>query len=222
MYKDQMIGGAGVCSPQLSSGDRLRIAVLASGEGTTLQALIDAANNPDYPAQIVLVVSNKSESGALRRGRAAGVAAVYLSAITHPVPEQLDAALRGLLIEHRVGLVVLAGYLRKIGALTLQRFCGRIINTHPALLPRHGGGGMYGRAVHEAVVRSGDAESGASVHLVDADYDTGRVLAQVRVPVLPGMEAAALETQVQRAEKELLIDVVRRVAQGEINLSSMG
>lgn len=215
-------GGAGVkCVGGDVMSDRrgtIRVAVLASGEGTTLQALLDAIAQGALEATIVLVISNKAEAGALRRAHGAGVPTVHLSGTTDPDPAQCDVALCGLLHEYAVDLVVLAGYLKKIGPRTLKDFGGRIINTHPALLPRHGGSGMYGRRVHEEVLRCGDRESGATIHLVDAEYDTGRILAQVRVPVDPAHGVEGLERAVQRAERVLLCETLQRISAGELVL----
>jgi phosphoribosylglycinamide formyltransferase 1 len=184
----------------------VRIGVLASHEGTTLQAIIDA-----FPGDVVVVISNNGDSGALVRARAAGIAAHHLSSRTHPDPDALDATILTTLTEARADVVVLAGYMRKIGPRTLAAFGGRIFNTHPALLPRFGGQGMYGMHVHRAVLASGDVVSGASVHRVDAEYDTGEVIAQREVPVLPGDTPEALAARVQLAERALLVEVLRRL-----------
>jgi len=118
-----------------------------------------------------------------------------------------------------VDLVVLAGYMKKLGPRTLARFRGRIVNTHPALLPKFGGKGMYGIHVHRAVLAAGEAKTGASVHLVDEEYDTGRVVAQREVPVLAGDTPETLAERVQQHERALLIDVLTRVADGSLGLS---
>ncbi|CAN5143314.1 hypothetical protein BH09PSE6_BH09PSE6_11420 [soil metagenome] len=159
----------------------MRVAVLASGEGTTLQSLLDARCAGDLTAQIALVISNNRDSGALRRAKAAQVEWRHLSGATHPGDSDLDSAILEALLAERIDLIVLTGYLKKIGPQVLARFKGAIINTHPSLLPRHGGHGMYGKHVHAAVLASGDTESGASIHLVDAEYDTGAVIAQARL-----------------------------------------
>jgi phosphoribosylglycinamide formyltransferase-1 len=125
-------------------------------------------------ASVEAVISNNRESGALRRARAAGVRAIHLSSATHPEPTRLDAAMLATLREHAVDTVFLAGYMKKLGPAVLAAYDGRIFNTHPALLPKHGGKGMYGHKVHAAVLAAKETESGASIHLVDADYDTGR------------------------------------------------
>ena len=188
----------------------MRIAVLASHEGTTLQALIDAT------LPIVAVISNNADAGALVRARAAGIPTHHLSSRTHPDPDALDAALATTLIESGAEVVVLAGYMRKIGPRTLRAFHGRILNTHPALLPKFGGQGMYGLHVHRAVLASGDVVTGASVHWVDSEYDAGPVITRREVPVQPGDTPEMLAARVQVEERALLVDVLGRLARGDI------
>ena len=196
----------------------LRVAVLASGAGTTLQAVIDAAASGDLDAQVVVVVSNNSGSGALERARRHGIPARHLSGKTHPDPAALDSAIAKVLAEHRPDLVLLAGYMKKLGAHTLGAYRGRIVNTHPALLPRHGGQGLYGDLVHEAVIAAGDRKTGVSVHLVDGDYDTGRVIAQCEVPVEKRDDARTLAARVQAAERRFLVEVLQGIAEKRIAL----
>jgi len=190
----------------------MRLAVFASHEGTTLQAILDAVRSGRLTAPVAVVVSNNRESGALRRARAAGVPAVHLSGATHPDPGQLDAAILTTLREHGVDTVFLAGYMKKLGPAVLAAFAGRIFNTHPALLPKHGGKGMYGHKVHEAVLAAKETESGASIHLVDEDYDTGRVIAQCRVLVAPTDSAETLAARVQERERELVVETLAKLA----------
>lgn len=202
------------------STEKLRIAVLASGGGTTLQAVIDACENGTLAAEVVVVISNNSGSGAGQRAARHGIPFVHLSGMTHRDAAALDAAIGDTLAAHAPDVVLLAGYMKKLGPETLARFGGRIINTHPSLLPRHGGQGMYGGRVHAAVIDSGDRESGISVHLVDADYDTGAVLAQRRVKVLRGDDAESLAKRVQANERPFLIEVLGRIAAGDITLAA--
>ena len=115
--------------------------------------------------------------------------------------------------------VILSGYLRKLGPRTLAAYDGRILNIHPALLPRHGGAGMYGRRVHEAVIKAGDPTSGASVHLVDGEYDHGQVLARIEVPVLADDTAQSLEARVTAAEPALLVETLKRIVSGSLRLA---
>ena len=125
----------------------------------------------------------------------------------------MDQAILERLKEAQVDIVLLAGYLKKLGPRVLAEFGGRILNTHPALLPKFGGKGMYGSRVHEAVLASGDTETGVSIHLVDAEYDTGRVLAQCRVPVMPGDSVADLASRVQAREREFVVETLAKLAE---------
>lgn len=195
----------------------MRVGVLASHEGTTLQALIDGlAGRPE--AAVVLVISNNGDSGALRRARAANIATAHLSGHTHPDPSALDAAITETLESHGVELLILAGYMKKLGPGTLSAYAGRILNTHPALLPKFGGQGMYGMHVHRAVLAAGDTTSGVSVHVVTAEYDAGPVIARREVPVVAGDTPESLAERVQAVERRLLVDVVLDLARGRIEL----
>jgi len=194
----------------------MRIGVLASHEGSVLQAILDAcdAPNPDARlcARVSVVVSNNSESGAIRRARDAGIRSVHLSSATHDDAASLDRAITHCLDDAAVDLVVLAGYMKRLGPVTLARFKGRLINTHPSLLPKFGGSGYFGRRVHEAVIAAGERESGATIHWVTGDYDSGPVIAQVRVPIAENETAQTLETRVKAVERTLLIDTLRMLA----------
>jgi formyltetrahydrofolate-dependent phosphoribosylglycinamide formyltransferase len=183
----------------------MRIAVAVSGHGSNLEALLSALE-PGGAARVVLVLSNRPDAGALGRARAHGVPAEVLADSGDPV-EWLRR-----LEQHRVDLVVLAGYLRLVPAEVIERYRDRVVNVHPALLPAFGGAGMYGRRVHEAVLASGARESGATVHLVDEVYDRGPVLAQARVPVLPGDTPDRLAARVLAVEHRLLPAVVLAAA----------
>jgi len=198
----------------------LRIGVLASGAGTTMQAVIDAIDSGELPAAIAVVISNNSHSRALERAVQRTMPRAHLSSVTHHDERRLDAAIRDALLTNKVNLVLLAGYMKKVGPATLAAFPSRIINTHPALLPKHGGKGMYGARVHAAVLAHGDKVTGVSVHLVDRDYDTGRVIGQREVRVEPGDDVRSLTERVQRAEREFLVYVLRRIASGAIALKS--
>jgi phosphoribosylglycinamide formyltransferase 1 len=191
----------------------MRIGVLASHEGSVLQAVLDACVAGELCGSIALVISNNSSSGALRRARAAQIRALHLSSATHREPQALDRAIVAALDEARVDLVLLAGYMKQLGPQTLARYRRRIINTHPALLPRFGGVGMYGRRVHEAVLASGESTSGATVHWVEGEYDSGPILAQTTVPIDSGETAASLEAKVKIAERRLLLDTLAQLSQ---------
>lgn len=205
-------------TPDSPAIHKLRIAVLASGSGTTLQAVIDACDSGALAGEVVLVVSNNSRSGAVARARRHAIPVAHLSGHTHADAAALDHAIAAVLNEHAPDIVLLAGYMKKLGPHTLQAYRGRTINTHPSLLPRYGGHGMYGSHVHEAVIAAGEPTTGISVHLVDADYDTGRVIAQREVGVESDDDAAALAARVQSVERPFLIEVLGRIATGEIAL----
>jgi formyltetrahydrofolate-dependent phosphoribosylglycinamide formyltransferase len=183
----------------------MRVAVAASGRGSNLEALLRALG-PEAPARVVLVLSDRAAAGALELARGHGVPTTHLA-------DPSDAAdWLAALQREQVDLVVLAGYLKLVPAGVIDRYRGRIVNIHPALLPAFGGRGMYGRRVHEAVLASGVRESGASVHLVDEVYDRGEVLARARVPVLPGDDADRLAARVLEVEHRLLPAVVLAAA----------
>lgn len=190
----------------------LHVAVLASHNGSNLRALHHASVDSGARFTISLVISNNSSSGALGFARDAGIPSLHLSGRTHPEPDELDEAIRSALIAHAVDLVVTAGYMRKLGPQTRSEYSSRIINVHPALLPRHGGKGMYGKAVHEAVLAAGDTVSGPTVHMVTDEYDAGPILAQSQVPVLPTDTTESLAERVLAAEHQLLPTVVRQIA----------
>ncbi len=183
-----------------------RVAVAVSGRGSNLRALLQAFHGRPGP-EIVLALSNRADAGGLAVAREFGVATAVLTD-----PRDAEAWLVALRI-HQVDLLVLAGYLKLVPPAVVKAYGGRIINIHPALLPRHGGPGMYGERVHQAVLAAGDQESGATVHLVDEEYDRGRILAQAPVPVLPGDTPATLAARVLQMEHRLLPAAVRRAAE---------
>ena len=197
---------------------KLRLGFLASHRGSNMQAIIDACKERLLNADPVVVISNNGSSGALDRAASEGIPAYHISVRNYPDPDMLDRAMCDILHKHRVDLVVLAGYMKKIGPETLAAYSGRIINIHPALLPKHGGKGMYGMKVHEQVLASGDTETGATVHLVADDYDTGRILARQSVPVLEHDTAETLAERVLQIEHRLYVDTLSRIVNGEILL----
>jgi phosphoribosylglycinamide formyltransferase-1 len=186
-----------------------RLAFLSSHGGTTLQAVLEACRVGTLDATVAVVISNNSRSLALARARSAGVPGYHLSGHTHPDPAVLDAAITDALDTHDVGVIVLAGYMKLLGPRTLARYTGRILNVHPALLPGFGGTGMYGDRVHEAVLAAGHRITGVTVHLADAEYDHGPILARREIPVEPGDTVESLRQRVQSHEAPLLVEVLR-------------
>lgn len=189
----------------------INLAVFASGSGTTLQAIIDSIENKKLDAKISIVVSNNPDAYALERARKAGIP-TYI--ITSKGIENIDNELSEVLKDYEIDLIVLAGYLRKIGDKLLARY--RIINTHPSLLPKFGGKGMHGMHVHQAVIDAGEKISGVTVHFVNDEYDSGSIIRQTTVEVLDTDDAESLSAKVQKAEKVQLIEVLNDFSKGVI------
>ena len=188
-----------------------RVAVLASGQGSTFEALVEAGRRGEMRAEVVLLIGSRQHARATELARRLGVECVVLD--EKPLGSAAcDAARETLLTGRRADLVVLAGYLRKVGPRTLRAFGGRLINTHPAPLPRFGGKGMFGEHVHRAVLQAGVATSAATVHLVDEEYDSGPVIAERPVPVLPSDDVATLRERVQAVERALLVSTISDLA----------
>lgn len=183
----------------------MKLAVCGSGRGSNLVALLEALRGSGE-AEVALVLSNRPDAPALDRAREWGVPAESLNSYRDG-SEWLER-----LRQHQVDLVVLAGYLKLVPPEVIRAYRGRILNIHPALLPAFGGPGMYGHHVHQAVLASGATQSGATVHLVDEEYDRGPILAQGRVPVLPGDTPESLAARVLQVEHRLLPEAVLRAA----------
>ena len=182
----------------------LKIAVFISGGGTNLQAVIDACKAGSLKAEVAAVISNNSKAYGLERARSAGIDAYHISAKVYPDKEAYLDAMLQIMKNHEIDLIVLAGYMKLLPSKLVKQYYGRIINIHPALLPKYGGKGMYGLNVHQAVIKSGDKYSGATVHLVDERYDTGPILIQRRVPVLPDDTPETLAARVLEIEHQIL------------------
>jgi formyltetrahydrofolate-dependent phosphoribosylglycinamide formyltransferase len=193
----------------------LRTAVLASGGGSNLQAIFDYLDGlgDARAAQVVLVASDRAGAGALTRARTRGIESAVIAAPAD------GAAMEALLAAHAIDLVVLAGYLKFIPREVTQRWRGRIINIHPALLPKFGGAGMYGRRVHEAVIAAHETESGATVHHVNDEYDRGGIIAQERVRVEQGDTPDTLAARVLAAEHRLYPRTLQQLAATLLNQS---
>ena len=191
----------------------LRLAVLASGAGTNLQALIDAIASGALDADIVGVFSDRPKSLALQRARDAGLPATALSPKSFASRAAFDAAFFAAVDEAQADLIVCAGCMRLISAAEVEARPGRMINLHPSLLPA-----FKGLHTHQQALDAGVAEHGASVHVVTADLDGGPVIAQARVPVRPGDDADILAARVREVEHPLLVDVVRLIGEGRLSL----
>ncbi|HYW03902.1 MAG TPA: phosphoribosylglycinamide formyltransferase [Gammaproteobacteria bacterium] len=187
--------------------------VLISGSGTNLQALIDAVRNGRIPARIAAVISNRPDAWGLERARRAGIDAIALDHARFASREGFDAALQDAVDRYRPDLVVLAGFMRILTDAFVRRYAGRMINIHPSLLPAH-----RGLHTHQRALEGGDRVHGVSVHYVTPELDGGPVIAQARVPVLPGDDAGALARRVQAREHRLYPEVVDWIARGRLRL----
>jgi phosphoribosylglycinamide formyltransferase-1 len=196
--------------------NKLKLGFLASHGGSNMQSIIDACKSGKINAMPVVVISNNSNSMALERAKNEGIPSYHISQKKYPDPDSLDKAIIDVLEKYEVDLVILAGYMKKLGNKVIQRFKGKILNIHPALLPKYGGEGMYGRFVHEAVIKNKEKESGCTVHIVDEVYDHGRILGQAKVPVLPDDTPETLAARVLEQEHLLYPSIIGKIASGEI------
>lgn len=194
------------------------VAVLASGSGTDLQSILDAEAAGTLHATVRLVISNKVSAFALERARKAGVHTEHVSVKTEGTFDAVAEKMLSLFVEEKIDLIVLAGYLKLVHPDIVKKYHRRIINIHPALLPKYGGKGMYGLKVHQAVLAAEDTVSGATVHFVDEIYDHGTILAQRTVPVRADDTPESLQERVLEIEHQILPETVARLASGELPL----
>jgi phosphoribosylglycinamide formyltransferase-1 len=188
-----------------------RIAILASGGGSNAEALMQAMQAPDFPAEAVLVFSNVPGAGVLQKAAAHGVPTWAFSHKGFVDREAFDRAVLEMLAPYRPDYLCLAGYLRILTPAFVKAYSGRILNIHPALLPKFGGPGMHGHHVHEAVLAAGEAESGATVHFVDEGVDSGAIVLQQKVPVLAGDSPEALAARVLAAEHQVYAAALKKL-----------
>jgi phosphoribosylglycinamide formyltransferase-1 len=193
-----------------------RIGVLASTKGTDLQAIIDEMKAGKMPGiELAVVVSNKQKAFALERARSQGYPAVFVDPKGEN-PEEYDTDVADVLKEYGVDLVVLVGYMRVLTPQFVRRFSRRIINVHPALMPKFSGKGFYGANVHEEVLKADEKETGCTIHFVDEGVDTGEIIVQKKVAVEPGDTPETLKAKVQALEKKWYPEVIRWFAEGKM------
>ncbi|HUI66400.1 MAG TPA: phosphoribosylglycinamide formyltransferase [Bacteroidota bacterium] len=191
----------------------LNVAVFGSGQGSNFFAILTAIQRGSLPgARICLVLSNNSQSGILSIARANALPAIHLSQKQFPDEAAFADTMLSTLRIHGADFIALAGYMKRVPPRVVTAFQNRIINIHPALLPRHGGPGMYGLHVHEAVLAAGEKQSGATVHMVDELYDHGAIILQKAVPVLPGDTPETLAARVLLVEHEIYPEAIRLIA----------
>lgn len=192
---------------------KLNLAVLISGSGSNLQALIDACEELNFPAQIRVVISNRPDAFGLERAQKAGIPSFCVDHKNYDEREEFEAVLQTTLEPYPVDLICLAGFMRILTAGFIEKWPNKIINTHPSLLPKFGGEGMYGEHVHRAVLEANEKESGCSIHYVIPEVDRGSVILQKTVPVEAGDTIETLSTRVIAQEHIAYVDAVRIIAQ---------
>jgi formyltetrahydrofolate-dependent phosphoribosylglycinamide formyltransferase len=193
----------------------LRVAVLLSGEGTSLENLFEHID-AGLPARVEVVIASKPNAGGLARATRHGVAAAAVARRDHPDVRDFNDALHAVLDRYEIDLVALLGFLSPFEPR--ERFAGRVINVHPALIPAFSGRGFYGHRVHEAVLESGVKISGATVHFADDEYDRGPILLQEAVPVRDDDTPDTLAARVQAAERRLVPEAIRLIAEGRVTV----
>lgn len=190
----------------------LNLGFLASHGGTSMRAIVAAIATGELNGRARIVVGNNGDAPALQFARDQQIPYRHISARTEGDEQAADLAICRALQDAGAEWVVMSGYLRKLGPATLKHYRGRILNIHPALLPKFGGQGMYGRNVHAAVLAAGETVSGITVHLVDEEYDRGEIVAQREVPVLPGDTVDDLQQRITQAEPPFFVDVLKSLS----------
>ncbi len=200
------------------SDQKMNIAFLASYNGSSAQAITDACFNGDLIASPALLITNNAKANALEWANNKGLKTAVINSIQHPDPADLDQEIADKLKEHKINMVICSGYMKLIGDDTIDAVDGKILNIHPALLPKHGGKGMFGRNVHQAVKDNGDTETGATIHLVNNQYDKGQMLAQKSVPVLETDSVDDIENKVKEIEPSFYVETIQKILKGDIKL----
>jgi len=194
-----------------TTDDLLRVGVLVSGRGSNLQAILDAQRQAGYPARVVVVIADRERAPALGRASEHGVPAIFVNPKDYPDGTAYDGALRGILERNRVGLVCLAGFMRILSASFVRAFDGRVLNIHPSLLPAFPGLGAQRQALEYGVKLAG-----ATVHFVDEGVDTGPIVLQASVPVLPNDTEVTLSARILAEEHRIYPEAIRLFAQGRL------
>lgn len=194
-------------------GEKIRMAVFLSGSGSNMQSIMDRCAEGYIPGEVVLVISNKPDAYGLVRAEKAGIDRHVFDRKSFPDSETAGNHLLDLLNNHHVDLIALAGYLKKLPPTVIKAYRNRIVNIHPALLPKFGGKGMYGMRVHTAVLEAGETESGATIHYVDEIYDHGQIVDQEKVPVKPDDTPETLAARVLEVEHRLYPRVIKHLAE---------
>jgi phosphoribosylglycinamide formyltransferase-1 len=190
---------------------KTRLAVFCSGSGSNFKSIYKAIAEKPLNAEIVLCISNRSQCGAMEFARQQGIATLHITEKQFDTFDEFAAAMVKQLKDAQIDIVLLAGYMRKVPDAVVKAFPDKMLNIHPALLPKFGGEGMYGLFVHTAVLEAGETKSGATVHFVNEEYDKGKILLQRTVPVLPGDTPESLAARVLACEHRLYPDALEKL-----------
>lgn len=196
----------------------MNIAVFASHGGSDLQAIIDGCKNEQINATVTVVISNNGNSMALQRAKNENIPSFHMSAKKYGSEEVLAAEILIVLNQYNVDMIFLAGYMRLLHISILEKYNNRIFNIHPALLPKFGGKGMFGMNVHTAVIEAKEKETGVTIHRVNAEYDSGEIVAQTKVNVMENDTPEVLAERVLHREHEFLVEVISDIVDGKIQL----
>jgi len=189
----------------------MKISFLASHGGSAAKHIITAIRNKQLEAEIGVVITNNPDSVIYDWCHENTVEVVCINGNTHTVESEKDLAIHKALIKVNTDLIILSGYMKKIGSITLSEYSNRVLNIHPSLLPKHGGKGLFGDKVHQSVIASGDKQSGATVQFINEEYDEGPVFSQQIVEVVDGETVESLKTKVQAIEGELYLNSIKRI-----------
>ena len=198
--------------------NKLKLAVFASHGGTNMQPIIEASKSGNLAAEVVCIISNNSDSMALQRAINEGIPGIHISQkLFENESDYINEILKTLKL-YSVDLIILAGYMKMIPLEIIKAYRNRILNIHPALLPKFGGKGMFGMNVHNAVIAAGETESGPTVHIVDEIYDNGKILLQRKIPVMPDDTPESLAERVLAEEHKIYAETIQLIIEGKITL----
>lgn len=197
---------------------KLRIGFFSSHGGSNMQTIINACKEEKLDGEPCVVISNNSDSTALTRAKSEGIPYYYRSPKTHCDFDELDGEILNILRKYSVNIIVLVGYMKKIGPKVLKEYKGRILNIHPSLLPKYGGKEMYGDRVHEAVIGNKEKVTGVTVHIIDEEYDNGSIINQCEVPVYEEDTVDILASRVLKKEHEIFVETLQKISEGKIKL----
>ena len=195
----------------------INIGFMASHGGSGMKAILQAIQE-GLKASPKVCICNNRQADAIKVAQEHNLATYYLSSSTHEDQQKLDLAICSALQEEKIDLLLLSGYMKKLGPLTLSTYKNRILNIHPSLLPKHGGAGMYGDRVHQAVIDDGATESGATVHIVTAEYDQGPILKQEVVVLYDSESLESVRKKVRNIEGKLYVETLSGIVSGDIIL----